>query len=68
MLLLVIEFSEFALDGQALLAFLNMSHNLGIYVEAFRDGDNLVGLLRTDVYFHAVAHVEHLIHLAPVGS
>ena len=64
---LVFECSEFALDGQAALAFLNVTYNLGIDVEALADGNNLLGNLWANVDFHAVTHVEYLIHLLPVG-
>ena len=66
-LFLVFECSEFALDGQAALAFFDVTHNLGIDVEALADGDNLLGNLRTYVDLHAVTHVEYLIHFLPVG-
>ena len=66
-LFLVFECSEFALDGQAALAFFDVTHNLGIDVEALADGDNLLGNLRTNVDLHTVTHVEYLIHLLPVG-
>ena len=65
---LVIEFSEFALDGEALLAFLDVAHNLSIDVERFRNLDDLLGNLRTNVDFHAVSHVEYLVHFLPVGT
>ena len=66
-LFLVFECSEFALDGQTALAFLDVTYNLGIDVEALADGDNLLGNLRTNVDLHTVTHVEYLIHLLPVG-
>ena len=64
---LVFECSEFALDGQAALAFLDVTHNLGIDVEALADGDDLLSYLWANVDFHAVTHVEYLVHLLPVG-
>ncbi len=44
-----------------------MTHNLGIDVEALADGDDLLGYLWANVDFHAVTHIEYLIHLLPVG-
>jgi len=45
-----------------------MADNLGVDIEAAADIDDLLCHLGTDVDFHAVAHVEHLVHLAPVGA
>ena len=45
-----------------------MSHNLGIDVERLGNGNDLLGHLRTHVDFHAMSHIEHLIHLFPVGA
>ena len=67
-MLLVFECAKFRLDSQALASFLNMSNNLGINIEALRDSDNLFGNFWTYIDFHAVSHVEYLIHLFPVCS
>ena len=45
-----------------------MAYDLRVDVELLADGDNLVGNLWTDVNLHAVAHVEHLVHLFPIGT
>lgn len=45
-----------------------MADDLRVDIELLADGDNLVGNLRTDVNLHAVSHVEHLVHLFPVGT
>ena len=66
--ILVIKFSKLALDGQALRAFFDMSDNLCIDIERLADGYHLLGYFRTHVDLHAVTHVEHLIHLLPVGA
>lgn len=56
------------MDGKALLALFDMAHYLGIDVETLADGDYLLCSFGCDVDFHAVTHVEHLIHLSPVSS
>ena len=40
----------------------------GLYAEAFGNLDHAGGMLRSEIDFHAVSHVEHLVHLFPVGS
>ena len=45
-----------------------MANDLCIDVERTADGDDLFGHFGAYVDFHAMAHVEHLIHLAPVGA
>ena len=67
-LVLILELSEFTLDEKALLAFFNVTHNLGIDIEALREGDDLLSNLWTNVDLHAVTHVEHLVHLLPIGA
>ena len=64
----IVELTEFALDGKALLAFINVTNNLGIDVKRLRNLDNLLGNLRANVDLHAVTHVEYLIHLFPIGA
>ena len=56
------------MDGKALLALFDMAHYLGIDVETLADGDYLLCSFGSDVDFHAVTHVKHLIHLSPVCS
>jgi hypothetical protein len=68
MFVLVLEGTKLTLDSEALLAFLDVTHNLGIDVKALRKGDDLLGNLRTNINLHSVTHVEHLIHLFPVGA
>lgn len=65
---LVFEGPEFALDGQALLAFLNMTYNLGIDVKGLREVYDLFCDFRTDVDLHTVAHIENLVHFLPIGT
>ena len=65
---LVFECAELALDGEAALAFLDVAYYLGIDVEALADGDYLLGYLWANVDLHAMAHVEYLVHLLPVGA
>ena len=65
---LVFEGAEFALDGEALGAFLDVADDLGVDVERTRKGNDLFCDFRTDIDLHAVPHVEHLVHLAPVGA
>ena len=62
------EFTEFALDGQALCTFLDVSDHLSVDVETLADGDDLFCHFWTNVDFHAVPHVEHLVHLFPIGT
>ena len=45
-----------------------MPDNLGIDVKRLRECDDLLSNLWTDVNLHAMPHIEHLIHLAPIGS
>ena len=63
---LILESSEFALDGEALLAFLDVAYDLCVNVERLREGNDLICHLRTYVDFHAVSHVEYLVHFLPV--
>ena len=56
------------MNGKALLSFLNVSHNLGIYIEFFTDVDYFFGNFRPHVNFHSVSHIEHLIHFFPICS
>ena len=67
-IVLIIEFSKFALDSQTLGTFFDVADNLGIDVERLREVDNLLGNLRSNVDFHTVTHVEYLVHLLPVGT
>ena len=63
----VVELAELASDSEAARAFLDAAYDLGVDVEALRDGDDGIGILRPDIDFETVATVEHLVHLAPVG-
>ena len=67
-ILSIFERTEFRLDGQALLAFLDATDDLGVDIKRLREGDDLVGHLGTHVDLHAVTHVEHLVHLLPIGA
>ena len=65
-IVLIIEFSEFAFDGQTLGTFFDVADNLGIDVERLRKVDNLLGNLWAYIDFHTVTHIEYLVHLLPV--
>ena len=52
-IVLIIEFSKFALDSQTLGTFFDVADNLGIDVERLREVDDLLGNLRTNVNLHA---------------
>ena len=65
---LILECPIFALDGQALGTFLDVADDLRVDVERLADSDYLLGHLGTDIDLHAVAHIEYLIHLAPIGA
>ena len=64
--LLIFKFSVLGLDEQRALAFFYMADNLSVYIETLTEGDNLLCHFRTYVNFHAMTHVEHLVHLLPV--
>ena len=66
--MLIIELAELRADGERARAFLDVANDLCIDVERTADGDDLLGHFGAYVDFHAMAHVEHLIHLAPVGA
>ena len=68
MFVLVLECTKLTLDGKALLAFFDVTYNLGIDIEALREGDDLLSNLWTNVDLHAMTHVEHLVHLLPIGA
>ena len=65
---LILKRTIFTYDSQALLAFLDATYDLGIDIETLADGDDLFGNLGTDIDFHTVPHIEHLVHLLPVGA
>ena len=44
-----------------------MADDLRVDVERARDFDDFIGQFRCHVDFHTVAHIEYLVHLAPVG-
>ena len=67
-IVLIIEFAELALDSQTLRTFFDVSHHLCIDIERLREVDNLLGNFGTHVNLHAVTHIEHLVHLLPVGT
>ena len=64
----VVEGSEFTLDTQRAGTFFDVAYHLGIDVERLAGGYHLIGHLRTNIDFHAVTHVEYLIHLTPVSA
>ena len=66
MCVLILKSTKLTLDRQALLTFLDVTDNLGIDVKGLGEGDDLLSNLRTHIDFHAVSHVEHLVHLLPV--
>ena len=45
-----------------------MANDLCVDIEALADGNHPFSHLRTYIDFHAVTHVEDLIHFAPVGA
>lgn len=45
-----------------------MSDDLSVDVETLAHGNDLVGNLWADIDLHTVPHVEHLVHLFPVGA
>src|SRR3712207_3999131 len=45
-----------------------MANNLRIDTKLVADGYHLVGILWPHIDFHAMPHVEHLIHFLPVGA
>lgn len=49
-------------------AVLNAAYDLSGNAEAFAYADNFVGMFGAEVYLHTVAHVEHFVHLGPVGA
>ena len=53
-----------AVGGQGL----DTADDLGVDVETAGDVDDLLGMLGRQIDFHAVTHVEHLVHLGPVGA
>ena len=67
-IMLVFEFSEFALDNQLLraVAFFYATDNLCVDVERFADFDNLFSVFRREIYFKTVSHVEYLVHFVPM--
>ena len=67
-LLSILKPSKFTLDGQATTTFFDMTNHLGIYIETAADVNDALGHFWANVDFHPVAHVEHLVHLAPVGA
>ena len=67
-LCLVVEHSELAADGEAARSFLDVADHLRVDVETLGDGDDLVGILGTDIDLQTVTAVEDLVHLAPVGT
>ena len=65
--LLIEECAELGLYGQTLCSFFDMTNDLGVDVERFANVDYVVCCFWSDVYLHSMPHVEHLIHLSPVG-
>ena len=65
----VLEFSVFACHGDLRFrSFLHVSDDAGVDVETLGDVDYAVGGLLVGVELHAVTHVEHFVHLLPVGA
>ena len=67
-LLFVVEIAKLAVDVELLLvAGLYAAHNLRIDAKVLADFDDALCLVGREVDFHTVTHVEHLVHLGPVG-
>ena len=62
------ELTELAADGEAAGTFFDVPDDLGIDIEALGDGNDLFRILGTYIDFEAVAAIEDLVHLAPVGT
>ena len=60
--MLVVEFSEFTLDGQAALTFFNVTDNPSVNVEAVGDVNDLLSMFGLNIYFHTMTHIEHFVH------
>ena len=65
---LVFELPVLALNEEALSAFLDAADHLRVDVEALRDADDSLCILRSDIDLEAMAHVEDPIHLRPIGA
>ena len=50
-----------------LVACLYAAHDLSVDAEALADFDDALCLVGREVYLHTMTHVEHLVHLCPVG-
>mgnify|MGYP003299334699 CR=1 FL=1 len=62
------EVAKLAMNIELLLvAGLYAAHNLRIDAKALADFDDALCLVGREVDFHAVTHVEYLVHLGPVG-
>ncbi len=65
----ILEAAVFRQDGQTVgRSVLHAADHTGVDAERFRDLDHLLCLVGAEVDLHAVAHVEHLVHLGPVGA
>ena len=60
--ILIIEFSEFTLDGQALFPFLDSTDYLCINIETLGNIDYPLSLFRSQIDFQPVTHIENLVH------
>ena len=67
--MLIFKFSEFRTDDKFLVVTLfHTTYDLRIDTEALRDCDDLLGMLRREIDLKTVTHVEHLVHLGPIGA
>ena len=67
-LLFVVEVTKLAMDIELLLiAGLYTTHDLCIDTEALADFDDALSLVGREVDLHAMTHIEHFVHLCPVG-
>ena len=51
-----------------MITLFHTTYDLCIDTEALRDCDDLLGMLRREIDLKTVTHVEHLVHLGPVGT
>ena len=51
-----------------MVALFNAAYNLSVYAKALAYFNYLLGMFGAQIYLETVTHVEHLVHLAPVGA
>ena len=63
---LIPKFSEFALYGKTARTFFHVPDDACINMEGGSNIDDCLCMLRTEVYLHAVAHIEYFVHFSPI--